>query len=420
MTASSLVSQGTRRSSEDSPEGPHASVTPPRTWPFWAVTALIFTAMTASSTPSPLYGLYQQKWHFSAVTTTLIYACYAMGAVAVLTVAGSLRAHIGTKRVLVMAAVALGVSFLLFLCATGTGALYTARTVQGMGIGLLTSSAGAALTHLHPRKNPHAAAVVNSAVTSIGIALGAVLSGLAAAYAPAPLALPFFILSASTSLLLFLILLIPQWESGQSPLRTWRPRPLMVRGTDRGMLLRESLTIVVGWSVAGLYLALGVELTASVMSTQNRASSSLIILIVQGAGGTAPLIWKKLNATRAALSGCLSIVAGLAISVVGITGPAAVFFVGAAVTGSGFGLTFMGSLRRVSAAALDGDTISAFYAIAYIAVSVPIIAVGVIESLVGLQGAFICFGGIVTFLAASAVVVTCTSARRVGEQNTQR
>ncbi|MGJ6967756.1 hypothetical protein ACSDR0_38180 [Streptosporangium sp. G11] len=46
----------------------------PRRWPFWAITAVVFTVMAASSAPSALYGLYQQRWHFGATMSTVIYS----------------------------------------------------------------------------------------------------------------------------------------------------------------------------------------------------------------------------------------------------------------------------------------------------------------------------------------------------------
>ncbi|MEV5176641.1 hypothetical protein AB0L10_37440, partial [Streptomyces flaveolus] len=35
-----------------------------RAWHFRTVVGVVFVVMAASSAPSPLYGLYQQRWHF--------------------------------------------------------------------------------------------------------------------------------------------------------------------------------------------------------------------------------------------------------------------------------------------------------------------------------------------------------------------
>ena len=43
------------------------------------VGAIIGLALFASSTPSPLYGIYRQLWGFSPLVLTLVYATYAIG-----------------------------------------------------------------------------------------------------------------------------------------------------------------------------------------------------------------------------------------------------------------------------------------------------------------------------------------------------
>jgi hypothetical protein len=48
-------------------------------WHFKTVVGVVFAVMAASSAPPRLYGLYQQQWHFGATTSTVIYACYALG-----------------------------------------------------------------------------------------------------------------------------------------------------------------------------------------------------------------------------------------------------------------------------------------------------------------------------------------------------
>ncbi|WP_232789861.1 MFS transporter, partial [Streptomyces jeddahensis] len=158
---------------------------PHRPWHFRTVVAVVFVVMAASSAPSPLYGLYQQQWHFGTATSTVVYACYALGAILTLLLAGGLAEHLGTQRTIVVALATIVASFLTFLLATGAWALCLARLIQGVGVGLLTSSAGSALADLHRDRSHQAAAAANSAATSTGIALGAVFSGLAVQFAPA-------------------------------------------------------------------------------------------------------------------------------------------------------------------------------------------------------------------------------------------
>ena len=50
---------------------------PRRSLGFWVLAATLVVFFAASSVPTPLYVVYQQKWHFSAITLTLIFAVYA-------------------------------------------------------------------------------------------------------------------------------------------------------------------------------------------------------------------------------------------------------------------------------------------------------------------------------------------------------
>jgi MFS family permease len=386
------------------------------------VVGVVFVVMAASSAPSPLYGLYQQQWHFGTTTSTIIYACYALGAILTLLLAGGLAEHLGTQRTIALALATVVVSFLTFLLAPGTWALCLARLVQGIGVGLLTSSAGSALAALHRCRSHHVAAAANSAATSTGIALGAVLSGLAVQFAPAPLVTPFVVLTVLSIGGLALVWAIPAWQFVPDRLGPWRPKMLRVGAESRGVLLRVAPIVTASWAVVGLYLALGVDLVAGLLHTDDRALSSLVILVVQGSGGMAPMLLRRLDNQAASVAGCALLVVGVGVSVTGFDlAHAVLFFSGAAITGMGFGLCFMGSTSTVTAAMIAKDRpqiLPAFFALAYLAVSVPVVVLGAAASRFGVAAAFSGFGLVVAVLAvlAGAIAVRrgrpCTSPAR--------
>ncbi|MBG7704428.1 MFS transporter [Streptomyces sp. MC1] len=377
-----------------------------RPWHFRTVVGVVFVVMAASSAPSPLYGLYQQRWHFGTATSTVVYACYALGAILTLLLAGGLAEHLGTQRTIVGALATAVVSFLVFLVATGAWALCLARLVQGVAVGLLTSGAGSALADLHRDRSHRAASAANSAATSTGIALGAVFSGLAVRFAPAPLVTPFVVLTVLSIGGLLLVRSIPAWQAVPDRLGPWRPRVLRLGAEPRGTLLRVAPMVTAGWAVVGLYLALGVDLVADLLHTTDRALSSLVILVVQGCGGVAPMVLRRLGDRAASVTGCALLVAGVGVSVIGFdTAHAVLFFVGAAITGAGFGLSFMGSTSTVTAVVVAGghpQLLPGFFALAYLAVSVPVVALGTAASRFGVAAAFSWFGLLVVLLAVPA------------------
>src|SRR5918911_198 len=75
--------------------------TPMRQTPaFWLVAATLGFLLFASSAPSPLYVVYQAKWHFSPITLTSVFAVYVVALLAALVVAGSLSDRVGRRPVL--------------------------------------------------------------------------------------------------------------------------------------------------------------------------------------------------------------------------------------------------------------------------------------------------------------------------------
>src|SRR6188472_3684131 len=82
---------------------------------FWAV-AFSFTAVAAfSTTPSPLYGLYERQLHLSSLTITLVYAVYALGVVGSLLLAGHVSDWYGRRAVLIPAVALAAVAAVVFI-----------------------------------------------------------------------------------------------------------------------------------------------------------------------------------------------------------------------------------------------------------------------------------------------------------------
>src|ERR1700735_575713 len=79
----------------------------PRRVAFWLVALILSITMLGTTLPTPLYGIYQGQWHFSAAIVTVTFAVYAVGVLATLLLAGRSSDQAGRNPVL---AVALGQS----------------------------------------------------------------------------------------------------------------------------------------------------------------------------------------------------------------------------------------------------------------------------------------------------------------------
>jgi predicted MFS family arabinose efflux permease len=129
-------------------------------------------------------------------------------------------------------------------------------------------------------------------------------------------------------------------------------------------------------------------------------------------GTTAAISQLLLGRTPAWLSACLGSVA-LALGVIVVVVATAVesgaaYLVGWAMCGVGFGIGFLGALRGLVGAIPAGHraaVMSAFYIVAYAAISVPAVLAGLVVADLGLQTTFEVFGVIVVVIAFVAAVV---------------
>ena len=72
----------------------------PRPVAFWLVAAAAATLTAASSAPSPLYAVYQERFKFSEITLTIIFAVYVFALMMSLLTVGRLSDYVGRRVVL--------------------------------------------------------------------------------------------------------------------------------------------------------------------------------------------------------------------------------------------------------------------------------------------------------------------------------
>jgi MFS family permease len=373
---------------------------------FAAVAAVIAVAFYASATPSPLYGVYQARWHFSTPVLSLVYATYAIGVLVSLLLVGSLSDQTGRRPVLAWSLLALLVSALVFATASSLAWLFAARALQGLATGAALGAAGAALIDLHPTADTRTAALVNGVVALAGLGVGALLSSALVQFLPAPRELPFVVVAAMIALLLVLVGVMPEPVSreGRTVIRPQRPA---IPHQTRGPFALAALGVIGSWSIAGVYLALGPALAGHLLQTQGELAGGVAAAALMGSGALAQLAARNLTNRTLTVAGSLLVALGMALTATAVAvGSAAFFLAASALAGVGFGLAFMGSLRHLSAAIpadRRAEVMSAFYIVGYLSLALPAIAAGFIANAVGLSETF-------ELLSAGVVVVALSVA----------
>ena len=378
----------------------------PRTATFWILAGLFLMLFFASAAASPLYLVYQAQFHFSAATLTAVFAVYVLVLLVTLLVFGSVSDYLGRLPVIITALAFSVAACAVFLAAHSVGALYTARSLQGIATGLASGPIGGALIDLQ-RPGSQRAPLVISVFASLGLALGALVTSVLVQYAPAPTRLIWWALLAVFAVGILAAAAMAEPGSRRPGVLASLPPRVAVPRQARSTFATAVPCIVAGWALGGLYLSLGPSLAAQATGSTNLLWGGLVIFLLCGTGALAAFAVRTISPRATMLAGCLFLLAGMAVTFGAIAATAsAAFLVGTAVAGVGFGLAFLGSFRVITALAEPDDRaglVAAVYIVGYLAFSVPALIAGVATTKFGLHSTALVYSASLAVLAAAAV-----------------
>jgi MFS family permease len=395
-------------SGSSQPRGARARLPERRTLPgpaaFWVTVALMVLLFYASAAPTPLYGVYQAKWGFSAATLTAVFAIYVLFLLATLLVFGSLSDHVGRRPLIIAALVADVAAVVLFLAANGVGLLFAARALEGVAVGATSTTLGAVLLDLRPRSS--LAPLMSVAAPVAGLAAGALGTSALVQYGPAPTRLVWWLLLGAFAAALALVAVMPEPGTRRPGALASLRLHVSVPRPARGAFARAVPAVVAVQALGGFYLSLGPSLAAQLAGSRNLLWGGAVVFLLTGAGAAAALAARNTPAPAQMLGGCLALTAGAGVTIAAIeTGTVAVLLAGTGIAGLGFGPAFTGAYRTVVALApADGRAglIAAIWALSYLASGVPPLIAGITTTHYGLHGTALVFSAAVTGLAAAA------------------
>src|SRR2546421_5008950 len=372
---------------------------------FWIVAATFGLFLFAAAAPSPLYAVYAEKFHFSTISLTAVFAVYAITLLVALLFTGSLSDSVG-RRPVILAGLAIQLAgMLMFLFASSVEWLFAARITQGIATGVVTSALAASFVDLQPPERPTLASTVNSATPILGLALGALASAAIVQYAPDPLHLIYWLMLVGFAVSVVAIVLIPEPATKRRELRLL-PR-VGVEPATRPAFLAALPSLIAGWGVAGFYLSLGPSLALQLAASHNRTLGGLAIALLAGIGAVCVIAVRTWQAARAMRFGAVALASGLALTVAGgaLKAPL-LFFCGTAATGIGFGVAWLGVVRSLVGLASPtgrGALLAAIFIVAYLAFALPAVVAGYAVTRVGLHDAALWYGVAVEVLALAGV-----------------
>lgn len=379
----------------------------------FAVTVLtIFTTIFASNLPTPLYAVWQAEWGFSATALTAVFAVYVLGVLIMLPTAGPLSDLVGRRQMMIPGMIFTVAAGLVFAGATDLYWLALGRFFTGLGTGLVTGAATAALVELDPRANRARAGTLSALAFTAGASAGPLFSSLALRWLPAPTVTPFVIVALLASLTAALLLKV-RWPDPATPkppsfrLREWRPQRLAVPREILSGFAIAGAAVALTWSTGSLYASLGPSLAADLVGVRDRSLAGLYAAVFQLIGGLGQLAFRRQPPRLLMTWGPAVLACGMLISVGGVLLVSPwLFMLGTLTTALGSGAASVGSVAIVSILAPDrhrGEVVSAFYTIAYLTMASVVFGVGLSSDRIGLKWTLVALTGCVVVIAAGLV-----------------
>lgn len=375
-------------------------------------TAVAISFSAASSAPTPIYRLYQEKLGLSPATVTLIFAIYVFGMVAAFLTVGRLSDFVGRRPMILGALVVNLLALAVFLEASRASDLAIARLLQGIATGVAITSLGATILDTQPRYG----ATLNGVTAFIGLTAGSLLAGALIAWAPLPTKLVYAVLLVITIIEILVLPLVPETTSGKpGALRSLVPQ-IKVPPAAKGTMIRLIPLNIAAWALGGFYLSLMPSLVSAATRSHSPFFGAAVVSALMLTATVAVLVLRHQNAAWLLHFAAVALVIGIAATLfaVWIQSELGMLF-GTVIAGAGLGTAYFGSLRMLIP--LSGDheraaMLAAYLVISYLAFSVPAIIAGLMAPRLGLVVTAYVYGAALIVMATTSLVLMLSASRR--------
>src|SRR6202453_3022080 len=327
----------------------------PRQVAFWLLALVLGVTMLGTTLPTPLYVIYQDRWHFSAAMVTVTFAVYAAAVIATLLLAGRSSDLAGRR-----------------------------------------------------------ASLVATAANMAGLGLGPLIAGLFAQYAPHPTTLVFEVYLAVLAVAGLTLLLVPETvRRRRRPTLRFAGLGLPERG--RGEFIAAAVAAFSAFALLGLFSSLVPGFIAGQLHEGNHAVQGAVVFLLLAVGTITQVALSRFSSRRVVLAGLGLFLAALALIVAALAQSAmGLFLAGTVVGGVAVGAIFLGSLataNRLAPAERRGQAISAFFVACYAGLIIPVVGVGVLSGFTGTFPAVLAFSILLAVLCLFSITRIASGGR---------
>ncbi|WP_205649892.1 MFS transporter [Afifella aestuarii] len=374
---------------------------------FGAVFAFAVT-MVGTTMPTPLYPLYRGLFGFSELTITVIFAVYALGVMAALIITGRWSDQFGRRPLLFAGLAASALSDLVFWNAGGLGMILFGRVLSGISAGIFTGTATVALIELAPERIKRWGTFFATSANMGGLGLGPMFAGGLAEYLPAPLVLPY-----ALHFLLALLACLCVWRAPETVTRPDKVRlklqRLAVPREVRAAFVPAGIAAFAGFMVCGFFTAVAPAFLGEELGYDNHLVIGFVSGILFIASTVGQLLQSNFPSGRRLPIGCAILLTGVVVIAVGLGSEMlSAIIAGVLIAGFGHGVAFRAGLGAVADASPPDErasVVSTFFIVAYVAISFPVIGIGLAGASLGLKTASLAFSAIAAVLCCLALVL---------------
>ena len=367
----------------------------------------VFLVGWGTNVSTPILVLYQDRLDLGDSATMAIFTVYVAGILGTLPLAGPLSDKIG-RRLVVLPSVALSAtaSIVMIFGRDELAFLLAGRFLLGVVSGAVFGVSAAWLQELVGSGNEHRAAVLFTLITYAGFGIGPPISAVFERFVPSPLVAPYLLHAAATTLVLALLLSVP--ETNLEPNRAGRLR--IELGVPRGSS-RSFWTVIVPAAVwvfafpSASFALFPVLVSSSISDAEVAVAAASGALTAWSALLARPLLVRA-GPRRALVGGMAMGTVGYACGTIAFASdvwplvlPGAVLLGAASGTLTAAALALLGEMAdRETRGALN----STFYLLAYPGMAMPIVLT-TIGSSIGTSRALVLVSivsGVATILSA--------------------
>ena len=399
--------------------GPVSRPTRPTTAVPVVIAALAFSVnMMGMTLPAPLYPIYQTRFGFSDLSITVIFAIYAIGVIGTLLSTGPWSDQLGRRPILGVGLLLAGLSSLLFLFGGSLWVFLVARFTSGISAGLFAAAGTVYIVELAPERWQRHAPLIATVANMGGLGLGAIAAGAMAQYTYSPLRAVFVWHLLTVAISGVALARLPETIARPAhPKLTYQSLGLPPQA--RGVFVPAAIAGFAAFAVLGLFTSIAPAILGRVLHETNHALIGGIIFSVFLSSLLGQIGQQRLRETQRLPTGCLVLAGGMGLAVASqLADSLALLIIGGLAAGIGHGVIFragLGAVLDTSPPTQRGAIAATYFTLVYVAVSLPVIGLGVAIETFGLKTAGLLFCGIVTAVAGIALALL---QRSRGQTNT--